>query len=148
MDPVLFKSKCRDIGPICAALGIDWSTSSHGVVGGVLIDGSIFDDAAPSEGSDEPGPTSAAELGMDWTDDDVVGDCAIETRDLYGGERGEWNGKRGFLGIQGRKLVDEFWINLADGIDVEETRVLKGLKDLAVDVVNVGDILLFVVVLR
>lgn len=144
----MFKRKCGDIGPVGAALGIDRSASSHGVVGGVLIDRSIFDDAISSEGSDEPGPTSAAEFGMDWTNDDVVGDCAIKTRDLYGRERGERDGERGFLGIQAGKLVDEFRIDLSDCINVEETWVLEGLKYLMVDVVEVGEIIIFVVLLR
>jgi len=113
-----------------------------------LVEGPVFDDVAPSEGSDKPGPGSAAELGIDGTDHDVVRNCAIETRDLYGRERGEWNGKRGFLGIEGRELVDDLWVDLADSIDVEKARVLEGLEDLTVNVVKIDDVLLFIVFLR
>lgn len=60
------------MGPVRTSLDVDWSASSHGVIRGVLIDGFIFDDAASPEGSDEPGPRSAAELGIYGTDDDVV----------------------------------------------------------------------------
>jgi len=120
----LFESECGDIGPICASLDIDWGTSPHGIVGRVLVERFVFDDAASSEGGNESGPGSAAELGVYRADDDIVRDCAIETGDLYGRERGEWNGKGGFLGIKGRELVDELWVDLADGIDVEQTWVL------------------------
>lgn len=44
-------------------------------------------------------------------------------------------------------MVNELWIDLADGIDVEETGVLEGLEDLMVDVVEIGDVFLLVVVL-
>lgn len=72
VGPGLFKSKWRGISPICAPLDIDWGTSSHGVVGGILIKGFIFDDAAPSKGRDESGPGTATELEIDGTNDDVV----------------------------------------------------------------------------
>lgn len=144
--PVLLK--CGDISPICAALDVNWSASSHGVVGGVLVERPVFDDAAPSERSDEPGPGSAAEPGIDGTDHDVVRHCAVETRDLYRRERGEWNWKRGFLRIKGGELVNDLWVDLADGINVEKARVLEGLEDLMVDVVKIGDVLLFIVLLR
>ena len=113
-----------------------------------MVERPVFDDAAPSEGSDKPGPGSAAEPGIDGTDHDVVRDGTIKTRDLYGRERGEWNGKRGLLGIKGRELVDDFWVDLADSINVEKTRVLEGLEDLSVDVVKIDDIFFFIVLLR
>jgi len=129
-------------------LDVNRSAPSHGVVWGVLVERPVFDDAAPSERSNESGPCSAAELEIDGTDHDVVRDCAIETRDLYGRERGEWNGKRGFLGIEGRELVDDLWVDLADGINVEKARVLEGLEDLTVNVVKIDDILFLIVLLR
>lgn len=68
----MIKSKSGDISPICASLGINWRASAHGVVGRVLVERFVFDNAAPSERSDKPGPGSAAELGIDGTDDDVI----------------------------------------------------------------------------
>jgi len=113
-----------------------------------LVETFIFDDTASFQGRDEPGPGPATELGIDGTDDDVVSDSAIETGDLYGRERGEWNGEGGFLGIKGRELVDKFWVDLADGINVEQTWVLEGLENLTVDIVKISDVLLFIVLLR
>ena len=72
------------MGPIRAALEINWGASSHRVIGGVLIKGFIFDDAASSEGRYEPGPCPATELGIDGTNDNIVRDGAIETRNLDG----------------------------------------------------------------
>lgn len=51
------------------------------------------------------------------------------------------------MGIEGRELVDELWVDLADGIDVEQAWVLKGLEDLTVDVVEICGILLLIVLL-
>jgi uncharacterized membrane protein YgcG len=45
-------------------------------------------------------------------------------------------------------LVDELWVDLADGIDVEQAWVLEGLEDLTVNVVEIGGILFFIVLLR
>lgn len=52
------------------------------------------------------------------------------------------------MGIQRRKLVDEFWIDFTDGINVEKTWVFKGLEDLAVNIPEVWGILFVVVFLR
>ena len=113
-----------------------------------MVERFIFDDVTSSEGRDKPGPGPTAKLGIDGTDDDVVCDGAIETGDLYGRERGEWYGEWGFLGIEGRELVDELWVDLADGINVEQTWVLEGLEDLTVDIVKICDFLLLIVILR
>lgn len=135
------------MGPICAALEIDRGASSHWVIGGVLIEGFIFDDAASSEGRYEPGPCPATELGIDGTDDNIIRDGAIETMNLDGCERREWNREWGFWGVEGRELVDKFRVNLANGIDVEETWVLEGLEELMIDVVDSGRIFLVVILL-
>lgn len=136
------------MGPICTALEIDGGASSHRVIGGVLVEGFVFDDAASSEGRHEPGPCPATELGIDGANDNIIRDGAIETRNLDGCERGEWNREWGFWGIEGREWVDEFWVDLANGIDVEETWVLEGLEDLMIDVVDVGCIFLVIILLH
>ena len=66
---------------------------------------------------------------------------------MYGREGREGDGKGGFLGIEGRELVDELWVDLADSVDVKQTWVLESLEDLVVDVVDIGGIVLFIVLL-
>ena len=51
------------------------------------------------------------------------------------------------MGIQRRKLVDEFWVNLANCIDIEETGVLKGLEDLSINIADICGIFLVIVLL-
>jgi hypothetical protein len=51
------------------------------------------------------------------------------------------------LGIQGGELGDELWVDLANGINVEEAWVLESLKNVVVDVVEIGDIFLVIVLL-
>ena len=43
--------------------------------------------------------------------------------------------------------MDELWVDLANGIDVEKTGVLEGLEDVMVNIVDIGDIFLVIVLL-
>ena len=44
-------------------------------------------------------------------------------------------------------MVDKLRVNLANGIDVEETWILEGLEDLMIDVVDIGWVFLVIVLL-